>query len=331
MRRWVTSTLTFVAVCTALALISPRPSAADRSYRVRRGDTPARIAQRHRVAVNDLLAANRMSRSDRLREGQEIRIPDRGVHYVQPGESLSEIAADHDVSIQSLARANRIRPNAAIRVGQRLVLPGREADEERERAEARWGSPRNPGVVSFIRIRPEIEMRLRLVDRGGRARRAAVRRLAPLMRERNSRHTHEPHRRLVQVLAQISDHFGGRPIYVISGFRQAGGYTRETSRHTQGRAMDMRIRGVPIAAIRDYARTLDRVGVGFYPESRFVHVDVREERAYWVDTSAPGQAPEYRRRQRDGTEGDDDDEEGDAAEAESETAEAPETREDAHT
>jgi LysM repeat protein len=290
--------VTFVAVCAALSLISPHPTAADRSYRVRRGDTPARIAQRHRVSVNNLLAANRMERGDQLREGQEIRIPDRGVHYVQSGESLSEIASDYEVSIQALARANRLRPNASLRIGQRLVLPGHEADEERERAEARWGRPRRPGVAQFIRVRPEVEMRLRLVDRSGRARRAATRRLAPVMRERGSRRTREPHRRLVRVLAQISDHFGGRPIYVISGFRRPRGYTRETSRHTSGRAMDLRVRGVPITALRDYARTLDRVGVGFYPESRFVHVDVREERAYWIDTSSPGEAPEYRRRNR---------------------------------
>ncbi len=327
MRRWIPSTLSFVAVLAALGLITPHPTAADRSYRVRRGDTPARIAQRHHVSVNNLLAANRMSRGDHLRAGERIRIPDRGVHYVQPGESLSEIAADHQVSIRSLARANRIRPNASIRVGQRLLLPGHEADEARARAEARWGRPRRPGVARLIRIRPEINMRVRLVDRRGRARRAALRRLTPLMRERGSRRTRRPHRRLVWVLSRISDHFGGRPIYVISGFRSAGGYTRETSRHTSGRAMDLRVRGVPITALRDYARTLDRVGVGFYPESRFVHVDVREQRAYWVDTSAPGEAPRYRRRNRNaGTEGDgaDDDSAPDGeAEAEAEDAESP--------
>jgi hypothetical protein len=143
------------------------------------------------------------------------------------------------------------------------------------------------------------------------------------MRERGSRRTRQPHRRLVRVLAQISDHFGGRPIYVISGFRRPGGYTRETSRHTSGRAMDLRVRGVPITAVRDYARSLDRVGVGFYPESRFVHVDVREDRAYWVDTSAPGEAPEYRRRNRGTdteTESDAETDPGEETESDAETA-----------
>src|SRR5262249_36429710 len=40
-----------------------------------------------------------------------------------------------------------------------------------------------------------------------------------------------------------------------------------------------------------------RVGVGYYPNSDFVHLDVRpagKKSAYWVDYSAPGQRAIYR-------------------------------------
>jgi hypothetical protein len=105
-----------------------------------------------------------------------------------------------------------------------------------------------------------------------------------------------PPPRLLEVIARISDHFGGRVVHVVSGFRHAGGFTRETSQHTQGHAMDIRIDGVPNTELRDYVRTFDRVGVGYYPRSTFVHVDVRDRSAYWVDWSRPGEAPRYQRR-----------------------------------
>ncbi len=104
-----------------------------------------------------------------------------------------------------------------------------------------------------------------------------------------------PNPRLLSVLTKVSDHFGGRRIVVISGFRPPVGYTRETSRHTRGDAIDLRIDGVPVTAIRDYCRTLPDLGCGYYPRSQFVHVDVRDRAAYWIDWSGPGEAPQYRR------------------------------------
>src|SRR5262249_40692880 len=43
----------------------------------------------------------------------------------------------------------------------------------------------------------------------------------------------------------------------------------------------------------DYCRSLTATGCGYYPRSTFVHVDVREPYAQWVDWSAPGQRPRY--------------------------------------
>ena len=113
------------------------------------------------------------------------------------------------------------------------------------------------------------------------------------MRHRRTGRQRLPHPRLIRVLTQISDHFGGREISILSGYRPPGGHTQRESRHVSGRAMDIRIRGVPNRALRDYARTLNRVGVGYYPNSTFVHVDVRERSAYWVDRSGRGEAPDY--------------------------------------
>lgn len=287
----------------SLVLIAPLVGRAERSYTVRPGDTIAAIARRHHVPVESLLGANDLDRTSQLRPGQSLSIPDRGVVYVRPGDTLSRIARDNQVTVEELLRENRLRANASLRPGQRLRLPGAEAAEEVERAERRWGRPRNAGVVEIVRVQSEERLRIRLVDERGRARRAALRRLAPLMRARRSTATREPHRRLVGMLAQISDHFGGRTLYIVSGFRPPGGYTRDTSQHAAGRAADIRVRGVPNTAVRDYCRTLDRAGCGFYPRSTFVHVDARSENAYWVDMSGPGERPAYRRGQARGPEG----------------------------
>jgi hypothetical protein len=98
-------------------------------------------------------------------------------------------------------------------------------------------------------------------------------------------------RRLIRLIAHVSDVFGGRPIRVISGFRETSHARR--SHHKIGEAMDFSIDGVPNWALRDYLRTLDRTGVGYYPNSSFVHVDVRPVSAYWVDLSRPGAPPRY--------------------------------------
>jgi uncharacterized protein YcbK (DUF882 family) len=42
----------------------------------------------------------------------------------------------------------------------------------------------------------------------------------------------------------------------------------------QGRAIDIRLPGIDLARLRDTAVRLGRGGVGYYPASDFVHVDV---------------------------------------------------------
>ena len=95
---------------------------------------------------------------------------------------------------------------------------------------------------------------------------------------------------LVPRVAQIAAHYAGKPIELISGWRPT---ERVGSRHHHGRALDLRVRGVSREALRDFARSFDETGVGYYPNSVFVHVDVRERRAYWVDRSGPGEEADY--------------------------------------
>ncbi|MEZ4407808.1 MAG: DUF882 domain-containing protein [Polyangiales bacterium] len=134
-----------------------------------------------------------------------------------------------------------------------------------------------------------------LLRRPGRAAQGALRRF--LRSTSGGSHAIDP--RLMRALAMVSDHFGGRTVEVISGFRpfRRGQWTPH-SNHNVGRAIDFRVVGVRNRALWDYCRTVPNVGCGFYPRSVFIHMDVRSESATWVDWSRPGQRPRYGRLDR---------------------------------
>lgn len=280
-----------LAAWLLLAIVPSGQARAEREHTVAPGQTLAGIAARYEVSVSNLVAANGITRASQLRPGQVLRVPARGVVYVQKGDTLAAIARRHDVSRAELARRNQIRQDEPMQIGQRLLLPGYEASRVAEAAERRWGAPKRRGVATFHRVATSETERIRLVDHRGRVRKPALRQLAVLLKSRGSRRTKQPHPRLVRLLARISDHFGGRPIHVISGYRPPGGYTRTTSRHVAGHAIDFRVPGVPLQALREYCEKLTHVGVGYYPSSKFVHLDVRRDNARWTDLSGPGQAP----------------------------------------
>lgn len=98
------------------------------------------------------------------------------------------------------------------------------------------------------------------------------------------------HPALLERLTRIADAFPGRTIEIQSGYRPEA---PASSRHHHARALDLMVIGVPREEVRDLARSFDETGVGWYPNSTFVHVDVREESEYWVDESRPGEAPRY--------------------------------------
>ncbi|HTE53187.1 MAG TPA: DUF882 domain-containing protein [Kofleriaceae bacterium] len=110
--------------------------------------------------------------------------------------------------------------------------------------------------------------------------------------------------RLYQTLSTIYDKFGGKRVELVSGFR----FQREEgSRHYHASAMDIRVPGVSIRQLRDFADSLDTggMGVGIYPRAGFVHVDWRapgEPSFRWTDRSKPhdggGKRPSRRWKKR---------------------------------
>ena len=100
-----------------------------------------------------------------------------------------------------------------------------------------------------------------------------------------------------QILADfltIREHFG-KPVHITSGYRTAahnaavGG--SKSSQHLLGRAADLYVEGVPVAAVAAYAETLlpSRGGIGRYPKDAahpkrstgWVHIDTRAGKSRW--------------------------------------------------
>jgi len=272
-----------------LVFLLHAPAHAQRRHTVQQGQTLGAIAKRYRVSVTNLAAANSLKKTSNLRVGQVLRIPPKGVVYVYPGQTLTGIAQLNKVSVKALARANGLKPDSTIRVGQRLQLPGYSATAKATKARTAIMN----GLVTLERPASQETLRVRLFDKSGKPDPKARQRLARFLRDRETDAAKRPHTRLMRVLAYLADHFNGRTIVVVSAYRSESDGSSGASRHTTGEAVDIRVEGVPNEVLRDYCLTLMKIGVGYYPRSSFVHIDVRSKAVYWVDWSRPGEPPLY--------------------------------------
>ncbi len=119
-------------------------------YKVRRGDTLSRIADKFGTSTSRLQQANKLRSVNRISIGQRLLIPPGsrssrsttsgssgsrvaaaiaqttpGLHVVRRGETLSAIAETYGTSISALRSHNGLRSANRITVGQRLRLPAK--------------------------------------------------------------------------------------------------------------------------------------------------------------------------------------------------------------
>jgi Bacterial protein of unknown function (DUF882) len=98
--------------------------------------------------------------------------------------------------------------------------------------------------------------------------------------------------RLIWAVQQIAQAFPNRSVFIMSGYRRDA----HGSYHQKGRALDLYVAGVDNADLFRFCHTLNDVGCGYYPNNKFVHVDVRPfgtHRVAWVDISEPGSPSQY--------------------------------------
>jgi hypothetical protein len=93
-------------------------------------------------------------------------------------------------------------------------------------------------------------------------------------------------------LAKVTERYPDRVVSVVSGYRPQS----EGSLHQHGRAIDIQVEGVENTELVAFCRSLKDTGCGYYPNSYFVHLDVRKPgtgTVSWIDASGPGEPPRY--------------------------------------
>jgi uncharacterized protein YcbK (DUF882 family) len=122
---------------------------------------------------------------------------------------------------------------------------------------------------------------------------AALAQLDHFLRDHRTGDVHHFDPRLFDLLHDLTgsvNHSTGE-INVICGYRTpwSNEFLRTRSAHTsvarhslhmQAEAIDIRLPGIPTSQLRDAALRLHRGGVGYYPASDFVHVDVGRVRRW---------------------------------------------------
>jgi uncharacterized protein YcbK (DUF882 family) len=272
--------LRFVGVLAAV-VVAPLAAQADVQHTVGRGHTIEAIANRYHVSAKAIVEANHLKDVKHLHPGDVLTIPG-----VKGGDAASSKASAKKSDSKSAKVDHKAGDKAHTREQTNFAMKAK-----------------TPGVVHVHRVATNEDYTIKLSDKKGRVSPTTLKTFEKMMRSPNGNaHPIEP--RLVSLLGVVSNHFGSRKIEVVSGFRPftPTQYTPH-SNHNHGKAVDFRVVGVPNEAVRDFCRTLKNTGCGYYPNSVFVHMDVRDSSAFWIDYSKPGEAPRYNAPNADADEG----------------------------
>ncbi|MDJ0764213.1 MAG: LysM peptidoglycan-binding domain-containing protein [Myxococcota bacterium] len=287
---------------------------AAKGHVVKAGDTFAAIAKKHGVSIQALATANKLTPTSQLDIGRTLIIPEPeddavpahrpkkvrnlvktgekvpgGVrHTVQPGQSLWVIARAYNTTGQRIAKANGFTPTDSLRVDQEILIPGAKAVVP----------VRTKGFaiqsVRFVSVWNDKSATLKLLSRRGRVNPRSRRVLSKLAgpKTKKKRRLQLLHPRLIHMLQRVAERFPGHTIEIVSGYRPHKRGTRR-SKHSQGRAVDFRVRGVSNRELYDFIKDFPNTGTGYYPNSVFVHLDVRRKTTHWTDVSGKGEKPHY--------------------------------------
>lgn len=118
----------------------------------------------------------------------------------------------------------------------------------------------------------------------------ALKAINHILRDHRSGCVHPIDPGLLDLLFVLGRRLGGPPRFdVISGYRspETNAFLRSRSRgvasgslHTVGKAIDVRVAGLSCRTLQKEAAALAAGGVGYYPASDFVHLDVGRVRSW---------------------------------------------------
>jgi uncharacterized protein YcbK (DUF882 family) len=199
-------------------------------------------------------------------------------------------ASAADAGVKPVTAAAATAPGAPAKAAPKVAAPKVAGTKAPKKAKA----PKNPPVVLYT-VNHKETFSLRLRDGQGKPIKGNQRRFDRFLRCHHTEAKHSMNPRLMTLLYKTGRHWPGKRLEVVSGFRSPKVAKNPHSPHMKGLACDFRVEGVKTTELRDYLRkTFEKVGVGYYPNSTFVHLDVRKDRsAFWIDYSGPGERAVY--------------------------------------
>jgi LysM repeat protein len=294
-------------------------------HTIQPGQNLGMIAAAYGVGVAQIVKATGLANPDAVKVGQKVLVPGAtavvavkarptkdqdlveehavksgkvvkaGVmHIVQPGQTLSIIATAYETSVSSILKANGISNADSIKLGQKILVPGAK---QVVAVQALPGKAlAMPTKITFHRIHTGETKTITLYSSTGKLVPGEYAKFEKMMYDHHTGKKHKIHPRLCYMLKLVAENWPGKVITIYSGYRayNPSQYTKK-SKHNLGRAIDFSVDGVSNLKLMKFCRTLENVGVGYYPNSYFVHMDVRETSSFWVDYAGPGEAPKYKK------------------------------------
>jgi uncharacterized protein YcbK (DUF882 family) len=111
-----------------------------------------------------------------------------------------------------------------------------------------------------------------------------------ILRDHRNNEVRKIDKKLLDQLFVLQNKLGSRaPFQVISGYRspasnakmhELSGGVAKKSMHMEGRAIDIRLQDASLNNVRKAAIAMNAGGVGYYPESKFVHIDTGKIRTW---------------------------------------------------
>ncbi|MDH5298222.1 MAG: DUF882 domain-containing protein [Desulfobulbaceae bacterium] len=140
-----------------------------------------------------------------------------------------------------------------------------------------------PGRLNLLNTHTGEHLNVTYRDRDGRYDQQAIDAINWLLRCHHTNEVHPIDIRTVEYLNQVHQRLDGEhEIHVISAYRspeynallrRQGQGVAKHSLHLEGRALDIRIPGVNLSTLHRVALNLKMGGVGYYPETGFIHLD----------------------------------------------------------
>jgi uncharacterized protein YcbK (DUF882 family) len=160
-------------------------------------------------------------------------------------------------------------------------LPVRRVDRSIQRSE---------GALSLYNTHTEERLEVTYRDSSGNYDSDAIKEMNYFLRCHYTQKVVPMDIRVIEFLNLVHKKAGGtRDIEVISGYRspeynnlliREGRGAAKHSLHLLGKAIDFRIPGVGLDRLRQTAMNLEYGGVGYYPESGFIHLDSGQVRSW---------------------------------------------------